>query len=198
MSTTVVPAREGRALVLRSGQSAKILNTFGTQVVDLWAVGVADPEEVLSMEHTRAVLQKIGFTTGDVLYSSRRVPMLTITHDTSPGVHDSLLAACDSERYRMLGFEGRHENCADNFARALTQIGVTPPRVPSPFNVFMNIPVDADGGVSFQAPLTSAGDYLTVRAEKDVALVLSACPQDLLPVNGQDCIPRSFEVELLA
>src|SRR5690606_41368030 len=84
-------------------QSVDIINSFGQQVVDLWAFRGDDPTEFLSMEHTLSCLEKICVTQGDTLMTNRRRSLLEIVEDTSPGLHDSLLSACDEARYRLLG-----------------------------------------------------------------------------------------------
>lgn len=110
----VIPARKAVAISLRSGQSLKVTNTYGKQVVDFWAFDPADTNGYLSMIHTRTILGKISLSTSDKLYSTRRQPLLTVTEDTTPCIHDMLWAACDAERYRMMGYDGYHDNCTDN------------------------------------------------------------------------------------
>lgn len=89
----LLKAREGLAVPVLAGARLKVINRDGGQVVDMWAVNPADPDEHLSMEHTRTSLSKLVPAPGDHLYSSRRRPMLTLVQDTSPGVHDTLIAA---------------------------------------------------------------------------------------------------------
>ena len=79
--------------------------------------------------------------TGDTLVSNRRLPIVTIREDDSPGVHDTVIACCDWPRYRRLGCADYHDNCADNLRMALEAIGVQAPHVPDPFNLWMNIPI---------------------------------------------------------
>ncbi|MGN6870740.1 MAG: DUF1989 domain-containing protein [Solirubrobacteraceae bacterium] len=192
---TVLPAREGVAVPLRAGERLRIINTHGGQVVDTWALARADVREYLSMEHTRTSLGKLVPAAGDHLYSSRRRPLLTLTEDTSPGVHDTLIAACDHERYRQLGADGYHANCADNFRQALSLRGIEPDRVPAPLNLFMNVAWANDGRLEFLPSPARAGDYVTVAAETDVTVVLSACPMDLNPINTGG--PQEVALEIL-
>jgi uncharacterized protein YcgI (DUF1989 family) len=95
------------------------------------------------------------------MYTNKRRPILTITADTSPGVHDTIIAACDRYRYKFLGVEGYHDNCTDNLFAGMKEIGLTPPECPSPFNVWMNIPVAADVGIQFLPTVTKPGDSLS-------------------------------------
>jgi uncharacterized protein len=192
---TVVPAREGVAVPLRTGERLRIINTHGGQVVDTWALARTDVREYLSMEHTRTSLGKLVPAVGDHLFSSCRRPLLTLVEDTSPAVHDTLIAACDRERYAQLGADGYHANCADNFRRALSLRGIEPDRVPAPLNLFMNIAWDAAGRLEFLPSPARPGDYVTLEAVTDVTVVLSACPMDLNPINTGG--PRPVDLEVL-
>ena len=87
-----VPARKGRAVRLQRGQQSKVINTYGSQVVDTWAFNAADMSECMSMEHTRAVIEKMYPEPGEAFATTHRRPILTVVEDTSPGDHDSLIA----------------------------------------------------------------------------------------------------------
>ena len=194
----IIPACKGKASRLDRGQLVKVINTHGQQVVDTWAFNAADLSEFMSMEHTRTALARVMVATGDVLVTNRRRPILTIVEDTSPGIHDTLLAACDSYRYEQLGCIGFHDNCTDNLTAVLAELDVTTTRTPSPLNLFMNIPVESGGRLSFQPPVSRAGDYVLLRAEMDCLVAFSACPQDMVPINGVDCVPTEAHFEVLA
>ena len=60
----------------------------------------------------------------------------------------------------------------------------------------MNIPVAADGSVSWLPPVAAADDYGLLRAEMDCVVVMSACPQDIIPINGAARIPTSVRFML--
>ena len=141
-----IPARRGKAAYVKQGQSIRIVNTHGSQVVDTWAFTAGMLTEFMSMEHTRATLTKLIPRPGDGLYTNRRRKILTMTEDTSLGAHDTLMAACDSERYILLGVKEYHDNCTDNLFAAMQGLGLEPPECPSPLNLFMNIPWTPDGG----------------------------------------------------
>jgi hypothetical protein len=190
-----LPAGTGLHIPLPSGHSIDIINTHGSQVVDFWAFVKADPTEHLSMPHCRSCLEKLHFTKGDALYSSKRKRILEITEDTSPGVHDSLLSACDDERYRLLGVKGWHANCAHNLEKALEEANIRIASLPAPWNIFENVATEG-GWLEIKPPLSKKGDYVRLRALDDLVLVLSACPMDVVPTNGTDCKPQDIQYRL--
>jgi uncharacterized protein YcgI (DUF1989 family) len=139
----------------------------------------------MSNEHTRAHSLHLVPRPGDVLRTNKRRPILTLTEDTSGGIHDTLIAACDRYRYAFLGVQGYHDNCTDNLFAGMAELGLKPAEVPSPLNLFMNIPWSAEGQLGFAAPPRPIpGGYVRLRAEMDLVIAFSACPQDILPING--------------
>ncbi len=191
-----IPARRGKAAWAAKGQTVRVVNTHGAQVVDTWAFNPEDMDECMSMEATRATVLKMHLGVGDAFYSNNRRAMMTILKDTSPGVHDTLMAACDNYRYGLLGCTEYHDNCTDNLHAALDALGVKAPKTPSPLNLFMNIPWTAQGSLSFEAPLTKPGNFIAMRAEMDLIVAFSACPQDILPINGElrEPVEAHFEI----
>lgn len=188
-ATETIPARKGVARRLAEGESVTVINTHGSQVIDTWAFNAEDIAEFMSMEHSRGAMLRLCPTVGDALLTNRRRPILTLTEDTSGGVHDTLIAACDRFRYQLLGCEDRHDNCTDNLAAAMAALDLAVPETPCPLNLFMNIPVGVGGALSFEAPISTPGSYVRLRAEMNTIIVFSACPQDMVPVNGAACIP---------
>jgi uncharacterized protein YcgI (DUF1989 family) len=191
-----VPARRGKAALVNKGQSIKIINTHGTQVVDTWAFNAHDLSEFMSMEHVRPFLNKVIPAAGDILVSNRRRPIMTFMEDTSPGVHDTLIAACDIYRFIGLGITEYHDNCQDNMMAAMAALGFKAPECPSPFNLWMNTPA-VDNKIEWLPPVSRPGDYVVLRAEIDCVVAMSACPQDVLPINGEACTPSDAHFEVL-
>jgi uncharacterized protein len=187
--TITIPARRGIAARIARGQTIEVINTHGSQVVDTWAFAGDDIAEFMSMEHSRAAFRRVTPRIGDPFVTNRRRPILTIVADTTPGVHDTLIAACDRYRYELLGAKDYHDNCTDNLAAALGALGLAPPETPCPLNLFQNTPVVANGDIDYRAPVSRPNQSVTLRAERDLVIVFSACPQDMLPTNGVDCTP---------
>jgi len=192
-----IPARRGKATKLSAGQSVKVINTYGQQVVDTWAFNAADIGEFMSMEHTRIFIGRIIPKIGDPLVTNHRRPILTLIEDTSGGIHDTLVAACDRWRYELLGCPTYHDNCTDNLAEGLGELGLRPPETPSPLNLFMNIPVIDGNAIDVLPPISTPGSYVTLRAEMDCYVAFSACPQDMVPINGAAMKPTAAHYEVI-
>jgi uncharacterized protein len=192
-----IPARKGKASRLRHGQVVKIINTTGQQVIDMWAFNAVDLHECMSMEHSRVAIGHIIPAVGDALVTNKRRAILTLVEDTSGGIHDTLFAACDRWRYELLGCQGYHDNCTDNLAAGLAELGLTPPETPAPLNLFMNIPVVDGNRVEVRPPISTAGSHVSLRAEMDCVVAFSACPQDMLPVNGLAMQPTHAHFDIV-
>ncbi|MEM8751754.1 MAG: urea carboxylase-associated family protein [Pseudomonadota bacterium] len=190
----IIPPRQGRAVRLKAGRALKMINVSGHQVVDTWAFSSADVSEFFSCEHWRATAGRIFPKVGDKLVTNRRRAILTLEEDSSPGVHDTLMAACDVHRYALLGCAEYHDNCTDNLRAAMRAIGILDHETPSPLNMWMNIPVDREGATSWGEPVSEPGDHVVLRAEMDCVVAMSNCPQDILPVNKGKSAETAYQV----
>ena len=179
-----IPAREGRAVRVAQGHALKIINTFGTQVVDFWAFKAGDLGTYLSMQHTRAALSRLAPNAGDTLVDNWREPMLRFETDTSPGVHDTIIPPCDQARYAKLGCAEGHASCAGNLRSALEHLDLVAPPCPASFNLWMNIPVLPSGDLEWRETVAKPGDSVVFRALVDCIMVMSACPQDVIRINS--------------
>jgi uncharacterized protein YcgI (DUF1989 family) len=178
----VVPAASGRAFAVSAGETITIAQIEAGQVADVFVFAAPNLDEYLSAHHTRVVCSRLFPRPGEAFTSNRRRPIVTLVEDTSPGVHDMLIAACDPMRYELLGAHD-HASCQDNLERALAALQLECPVVPQPVNLFMAVEVDADGGIDFAPSPARAGDHVVLRAERDVIVVVSSCPQDLTSIN---------------
>ena len=191
--TGIIEGGYGKALDLRKGQRVKLINSFGTQVVDTWALNRHDTSEYLSVEHTRRMNGRLFPEVGDIFYSNRRTEMLRLEEDTSPGRHDTLVACCDKWLYKHYGCEPGHRNCRDNYGEVLFEAGLDCLAVPNPVNLWMNIPVKNNREISIDTPLSKAGDFVVLEALMDCVVIFSACPMDVTPINGDDRTPKLVE-----
>jgi uncharacterized protein YcgI (DUF1989 family) len=195
MTTIDVPAREGRGVHVAAGQRFRVIDVEGGQVADTFAFRADNVSEYHSAEHTRAYVSRLFPRPGEHFVTNHRRPILTLEEDASPGVHDMLCAACDPERYAGLGVQGPHASCQENLLAAMTALGFERVEVPQPINLFMNIPVREGGELGWEPAPTRAGDSVTLRAEMDCVVVVSACPQDIVAINNND--PTAIAIELL-
>lgn len=191
---TVIPAGHARAAFVKKGQRIRVINTHGTQVVDCWALNADNLLEYMSLEHCRVSLERVCPRKGDIMITNQRRPIVKIMDDSAPGTHDTLLAACDRYRYELLGCKEYHRNCTDNFWEAMVALGLKPVGLPSPFNLWQNTPVEADGVIKPNPPKTRRGDYIEMRAEMNLVICLSACPQDITSICGNK--PRNAHFEI--
>lgn len=187
-----IPAGGGAGVRLRRGQLLRLIDPQGGQSGDLLAYA-ADGSERFSSGRTIDYGGKLYVSTGDVLWSDRSNPMLTIVED-EVGRHDMLYAPCSLEMYRMqYGVEGYHPNCHDNLGAALREAGVEPGPIPNALNFFMNVEVRPDGGLAFAPPSSRPGDSMLLRAEMDLAVAITACPASTCN-GGAPPRPLAYEV----
>jgi uncharacterized protein YcgI (DUF1989 family) len=185
MTSLRIEGGRARAALVNAGQTVRVVNTHGTQVVDFWAIRADRPEIAMSMQHSRIRWRNLRPHAGDEMLDEERSDMLTLVEDTSPGVHDTVIAACDPYRYAQLGAEPGHRSCCTNFAEALAELSIVRQApVPAPLNLFMNIPWDMEGNITFEPTVSAPGDSVSFRAEVDVIAIASACPMDIVPING--------------
>ena len=188
----LVPAAGGAGVRLKRGEQLRVIDPEGGQTGDLLAFS-RDGRERLSNGRTFDYGGKIYVSTGDVLWSDRSNPMLTIVAD-QVGRHDFLYSACSPEMYRIqYGVTGYHANCTDNLCAALRELGIELESLPTPFNLFMNVEVASGGQLVFAPPKSRAGDSIVLRAEMDLAIALSSCPASTCN-GGAPARPLAFEI----
>ena len=193
---TILPPGEGRAVRVPKGGCIRIVNSEGGQVVDTWAFSAADPTEHLSMEHSRSAIYGLLFAPGDRLVTNRFNPILEIAADTSPGIHDTLHAACSRESYRFYGVEPPAMACEDNLRAVLAGEGISwPGSIPCPWNLFEHAPVVEGMKLVDEPSAAQPGDYVELVASMDAIVVCSACPSTVGAISGE--APRGAELVLL-
>ena len=195
MATFRIEPGSARAVELSKGAVARVVNSEGHQVVDTWAFAADRPSDHLSMEHSRSATYRILYRPGDTLVSASFRPMLTILEDTSPGIHDTLHAACSAESNVFYGAPATHPNCQDNLRGVMTGRGVRLVTIPCPWNLFEHAPVQPDGSLIDKPSAAKAGDYVELRAEMDLVLVCSACPSTVGDISQGE--PRGALIEVL-
>ena len=191
-----VPGYSGRFVFVKRGALIRITDVCGTQIGDLFAISREDDFEFLSASVTRSVTWRLFPQVGQSFYTTARRPILTFLEDHSPGIHDMLFAPCDQGLYEEVGWKGPHPNCRDNYLTAAREAGIKHSFVPDPVNIFQNTPPQLDGVLVSEVTPTKAGDYLVLRADLDLILILTACSVDigLNQPNGPKSTPLRIEV----
>jgi len=188
----IVPAGEAFVHRIERGEHFRILDLEGNQAVDTLFYNADDFEECYSAVDTIRAQGNIYLTTGSILLSNRGNPLLTIVADTC-GRHDTLGGACSAEsntvRYAL---DKKHmHSCRDSFMMALANLdrGLGKRHLSSNINFFMNVPVTPDGRLTFEDGISAAGRYVELRAEMDVVVLISNCPQLNNPCNAYNPTP---------
>ncbi len=180
------------AFTVQKNEVIRVIDVEGEQVADLVCFARRDTAEYLSSGRSIDYNEKLYLSTGDILYSNRSNPMLTIIRDTV-GRHDFLFAPCSREMFQMTyNLAEPHPNCLDNLTTSLEPYGILASQIPTAFNIFMNVAVSAGGRVTVLPPLSKAGDFIDLRAEMD--LIVGACACSAGKCNNFSCTPIRVEI----
>ena len=186
----VVQAGDGYVGRIPAGGSFRIVDLRGNQAADTLFYDAADHTNRYSAMDTIREQGSAYLTTGSRLLSVDLDPLVTITADTC-GRHDTVGGACSQEsnvvRY---GMHTRHQHaCRETFLRYGATVGIGARELGHNINFFMNVPLTVDGGLTFAEGLSAPGKYVEVRAQRDVLVLISNCPQLNNPCNGWDPTP---------
>ena len=171
------------AAEVRQGEVFRIIDVEGQQVADFLCFNLDRLEEKLSPPNPLLLNGQIFPEVGYTLYSDEAGKLMTITADTC-GTHDMIAGGCTRFTNELRYGVKDTPNCRDNFVAALEPWGITWKEIPYNMNVFMNCPVQPDGGYSIELPESKAGDYADFTADIDVLVAMSNCPQERNKCNG--------------
>ncbi len=180
---------------VRAGQTFRILDLEGNQAVDTLFYNAADSQERYSAADTITRNGQLYLGLGSRLYSNQGRVMLTITADTC-GRHDTLGGACAAEsntvRYALQ--KKFMHSCRDNYLTALqhADIGLGKRDLVPNINFFMNVPVTEAGQLTFADGVSAPGKYVEMRAEMNLWMLVSNCPQLNNPCNAYNPTPARF------
>ena len=186
----VVPARAPWSALIPAGQVLTVVDLCGNQAVDFLVYAAADTAERYSAPDTVAAAGALFLTTGSVLVSNEGRPLMTVVAD-EVGRHDTIGGACSKESNTLrYGHHTRHQHaCVENFLAEGARWGLGKRDLVSNINWYMNVPVDPDGSLGIVDGISAAGRRLALRAERDVIVLVSNCPQVNNPCNGFDPTP---------
>jgi urea carboxylase-associated protein 1 len=186
----VVPARAPWLHRINAGQTLRIVDLEGNQAVDFLAYSAADDAERYSAQDTIAAQGNIFLREGSVLLSNEGAPMMTVTA-TAVAYHDTIGGACSCESNTLrYGHHTKAQHaCVENFLIANARHGRGKRDMVGNVNWFMNVPVEADGALGIVDGISAPGLHVDLRAEMDVVVVVSNCPQINNPCNGFNPTP---------
>jgi len=195
----VIPAGEPWVHEIARGQRLRIVDLDGNQAVDTLFYNAHDYSDRYSAQDTIRQQANIYLTTGTKLISTAGQTLLTIVADTC-GRHDTLGGACSNESNMVrYAIETRHMHaCRSSFLKAVVEWdhGMSKRDITSNINFFMNVPVTAEGKLTFEDGISEPGKYVELRAEIDVLALISNCPQLNNPCNAYN--PTPIEVLIWA
>lgn len=188
----VVLAGDGFTHVVRRGQIVRIVDLEGNQAADTLFYDAHDPSNRYSAVDTVREQGNIYLTTGTRLLSTEGDVLLTIVADTC-GRHDTLGGACaaESNQVRYAIDKKYMHACRDTFllVAACCTSDLSKRDLTANVNFFMNVPVTPEGKLTFEDGVSGPGRYVELRAERDVRILISNCPQLNNPCNGYDPTP---------
>ncbi|MCS0497285.1 urea carboxylase-associated family protein [Ancylobacter sp. MQZ15Z-1] len=168
---------------LAKGQVLRIVDLDGQQVADFICFNKHDLGEKISIHTTIMLNGNIHVGIGSTVFSDDARPMLKVLADTV-GRHDLLAGTCCRGLNRLRYGVEDGPNCRASLAAVMEPHGVSYREIPYTFNVFMNVPVQADGAIGVEAPLSRAGDHIDLEAQMDLVVAISNCPQERNICNG--------------
>jgi urea carboxylase-associated protein 1 len=186
---TVVPAGANNYVSeIPKGRHLRIIDIGGQQAVDFLAFDLANTEIRYNNANSIKLNRTIYVTKGFKLYSDVAEVLMTVVEDTV-GRHDTIGGACSSQVNKLrYGIAGTCA-CRDNFLAALSVRGMSARDIHANVNFFMNVPVQADGSAEIVDGLSTPGDFVDLRADKDTLVVMSNCPQFFNPCSGWNPTP---------
>ena len=174
------------------GQTVRIVDMEGNQAADTLFYNAHDYSDRYSAQDTIREQGSLYLTTGTKLISSEGNVLLSITADTC-GRHDTLGGACaqESNQVRYALEKKPMHACRQSFLKGIQywKHGLEKRDIAANINFFMNVPVTPDGRLTFEDGVSEAGKYVELRAEMDVVILISNCPQLNNPCNAYNPTP---------
>jgi uncharacterized protein len=174
--------------VVRAGDHLRIIDLEGQQAVDFLVYDAANHANRYNAANTIKLNRSIYVGAGFRLYSDLGDVLMSVAEDTV-GYHDTIGGCCSAEsNYARYGIKGT-ASCRANFIAALAEHGMEARDIPANINWFMYVPVKPDGSTEIVDGRSEPGDFVDLRAERDVLVAISNCPQLYNPCNGWNPTP---------
>jgi urea carboxylase-associated protein 2 len=173
------------------GEALRIVNTAGTSAVSMVAWCETDPSERLNTADTMKVQWSTGLRKGRVIYTEMGRVAFSIVEDTS-GAHDPLVGPTTKESMEKALGPTAARNSRDNFFLAAAKLGLARRDVPACINFFAPVAIAADGRFLWHPERRTPGDFVDVRAEMDLLVVVSNAGHPLDP--AVQAVPAPIDV----
>jgi uncharacterized protein len=189
----IIPAGDYWMHIVKLGETLRLVDVEGNQAADTLFFNADNPSERYSAMDTLREQRNVYIGTGTIIRSDLCQPMLTVTADTV-GRHDTLGGACatESNTVRYALEKKTMHACRDSYLLAIAeneQFGLTKRDIAHNINFFMNVPVTPEGGLTFADGVSGPGKYVELRAEMNVIVLISNCPQLNNPCNAYNPTP---------
>ncbi len=189
----IVKAKQPWSGQIKQGQVLTIKDTYGQQAVDFLCYDADNTIDRYSATNTVKVQGNIYVGKDTVLYADSGKALMKVLEDTI-GRHDTVYGCCSNQNNMLRYNVETSESCYDNFSRELAKYNMGLESIVPNINWFMNVTVLADGSAGVSNVDLKAGSYVKLRAECNVLVVLSNCPQMHNPCNGFNPTPIEVSV----
>lgn len=190
MDTHRIPEKSGGSFSVSEGEKFTVINPEGAQIADLVAFNRHDPMEYFSQSYTRSMNSRLRISTGDILYTVRGNPMLTITHDDC-GIHDILYCPCDAQLLECF-HDPEPGGCRENLEIVLEPKGIDM-EMPDTLNIFQKSTVADQTYIDIRPSPAEVDDRVTFEAEMDLIVGVTSCSGSG-PANGNNLTPIDVEI----
>jgi uncharacterized protein len=186
----IVPARAPWSAVVRRGDVLTIVDVGGNQSGDCLLYNAHDTDERYSVPDTIAWSGNVYVRTGTVLRSNEGNPLATVVANEIDR-QDTIGGACgkESNTLRYGHHTAAEHGCRENFLAEAAKYGMGARDIVSNLNWFMNVPIEADGTLGIVDGISGPGKRVAFRAEMDILVLVSNCPQMNNPCNDFNPTP---------
>ena len=190
VSREQVPAGWYATVRLRRGEALRIVDDSGRSSVSVIGWREEDTSERINCADTVKVQWSAAMSKGRVLLSDMGRVFLSLVEDTS-GAHDLLVGGSTPASTRA-AFGATTRNTHENFLAAAAKIGLDLRDIPPCVTFFAPVSLDANGRFLWTAGRKRPGDFVDLRAEMNLVLVLSNCAHPLDPARPAATDPITF------
>ena len=200
LNETNIDKQTAISFEVKEGDYIQIICPTGRQCSDFVAFDTAKlekgVEKGLDWQTTRTFMGNTFPGPGlySKFYDTDHEPLVEVIRDTV-GRHDTFNLACTSKYYEDAGYFG-HPNCSDNLTGAMQKYGVQKQKGWHAINLFFNTSAGGQNTVLSDESFARPGDYVIMKALKNLTCGTSACPSDIDPCNSwnpTDIFVRTYD-----